>query len=169
MKVYDSRYCSSMHLVGAPSESTSFRGRQCRVYRPGSTPSSTKPSRGIISCNTQMGRQPTVCLSAATSVASATSSTFTCKGTARNTADTRQKRCSSKHLRLHIEHAVQMPRQGANACMCRQVYWPVQQISQKFRHMHAAWWKGPSPRWRPAPARWKTERLHVADGRLGGA
>ena len=44
-----------MHLVGAPSESTSFRGKQCRVYRPGSTPSSTKPSRGIISCNTQMG------------------------------------------------------------------------------------------------------------------
>ena len=48
---YDN-HCMRMHRVGAPSESTNLRGRQCRVYSPGSTSSSTRPSRGMISCTT---------------------------------------------------------------------------------------------------------------------
>ena len=39
-----------MHRVGAPSEFTSFMGRHCSSYSPGSTSSSTRPSSGIISC-----------------------------------------------------------------------------------------------------------------------
>ena len=40
----------SMHRVGAPSELMSLMGRHCSSYSPGSTPSSTSPSKGMISC-----------------------------------------------------------------------------------------------------------------------
>ena len=40
----------SMHRAGAPSELMSLMGRHCSSYSPGSTPSSTSPSKGMISC-----------------------------------------------------------------------------------------------------------------------
>ena len=42
-------YCMRMHRAGAPSDPTSLMGRQCTVYSPGATPSSTKPSTGMMS------------------------------------------------------------------------------------------------------------------------